>query len=271
MRTLLSIVLIAAFVHAPARPKFLTLFGDHYKVQAENPNGDAACRNCHTTPPQHNSYGVDLKAALRANRASNLSIALLESIESRDSDQDGWLNGDEIRQGFLPGDPESHPDSPPSEATEPPNSSGSLQALAQPESTVVEPTSPPWIPPHSFHPAVVHFPIALFLFGALLEVLGFVRREPALRRAGFLNLAAGSLATAIVVPTGLAALLRVGFPFASVRVHVTLALAATLSMVGVALWRRRGEHTHSAYWVILAAAALLVALTGHFGSKIVFG
>ncbi|MCO5297179.1 MAG: hypothetical protein M9921_10010 [Fimbriimonadaceae bacterium] len=267
MRVFLTIALLAAFGQVHARPKFLALFVEHYKVSADSATGAAACRICHTTPPQHNSYGLDLKAALRANNTRELTVAMLASIESKDSDQDGWLNGDEIRQGTLPGDPESHPETPP---WDPPADSTTV-APPTPAPRATPSAPPPLIPPHSFHPALVHFPIALFLFGALLDALGAGRRNPTLRQAGFWNMVGGSLATAVVVPTGLAAFLRLGFSFDFVRVHVTLALAATATMAGVVLWRRRGPLSSRGYWLLLALASFLVGATGHFGSAMVFG
>lgn len=267
MRIVLTVALLAACVPGFARPKFLALFVEHYQVRADDPVGAAACRVCHTTPPQHNAYGADLKAALRAANTADLTVAILASIESKDSDQDGWLNGDEIRHGFLPGDPESHPDTPPWEMSTVPTPGA---PSAGPPTAPTEPGAP-LIPRHSFHPALVHFPIALFLFGALLEAAGARRRDPGLRRAGFWNMAAGSVATAVVVPTGVAAFLRLGLTFDFVRVHVTLAVAATAAMAGVVLWRRRAPLEGRLYWSALVGAALLVALTGHFGSAMVFG
>ena len=126
--------------------------------------GLAACRNCHTSPPEWNVYGLAVKAEMQEVGARQLTVAVLQAIEGGDADQDGWLNGDEIRAGYLPGDSESHPDGRPGDAVEPvTGTTGPIGGNVAP--TPVPAASPPVVPLHSFHPAVVHFPVALFLFG----------------------------------------------------------------------------------------------------------
>ena len=68
-----------------------------------------------------------------------------------------------------------------------------------------------YVPKHSLHPMFVHFPIALFLFGAGLEVFGWRRKDATMRQAGWWALLFGSLSTVVAVPTGLMVFLRSGF------------------------------------------------------------
>lgn len=266
--------LICALCFVPvtveARPEFLSLFNKHYLVSASAPNGDAACRNCHTTPPEWNPYGLAVKDEMQQVGARQLTVAVLQAIEGGDADQDGWLNGDEIRSGFLPGDAESHPDGHPGDPVEP--APGTTEPIGGNVPSPPAPVqAPPVLPLHSFHPAVVHFPVALFLFGALLDVLGFRRGSKSLREAARLNLLAGAAATGLAVPTGVAAFLRLGYPLQHVAVHLALAAGAVVLMVWVALIRRREDPTTGRYWAILTAASVAVGLAGHFGSALVFG
>lgn len=255
---------------AYARPEFLDLYNQHYKIDASAPNGDAACRNCHTSPPEWNVYGLAVKAEMQEVGARQLTVAVLQAIEGGDADQDGWLNGDEIRAGYLPGDSESHPDGRPGETVEP--AMGTTDPIGgNVAPTPVPAASPPVVPLHSFHPAVVHFPVALFLFGALLDILGYRRGSQPLRDAARLNLIAGAVATGLAVPTGLIAFLRLGYSLEHVAVHLTLALSAVALMVWVALQRRRDAPVALGYWALLAAASVAVGAAGHFGSALVFG
>ena len=270
----LGLCLFAAWLApgaAYARPEFLDLYNQHYKIDASAPNGDAACRNCHTSPPEWNVYGLAVKAEMQEVGARQLTVAVLQAIEGGDADQDGWLNGDEIRAGYLPGDSESHPDERPGEPVTP--TVGTTDPIGGNVAPVVPaaPPSGPAVPLHSFHPAVVHFPVALFLFGALLDFLGFRRSSKPLRDAARLNLIAGAVATGLAVPTGLIAYLRLGYSLEHVAVHLVLALSAVTLMVWVALRRRRDTPVAMGYWALLAAASVAVGAAGHFGSALVFG
>ncbi len=62
----------------------------------------ASCNLCHTTAPTLNPYGEAIhKAGTTAEK--------IKSVESLDSDGDGYTNLDEITANTLPGDPASHP------------------------------------------------------------------------------------------------------------------------------------------------------------------
>ena len=275
MRSVLLWLAFGAVLLAPgvaqARPEFFALFVQHYRLEPYAPNAVAACRNCHTTPPRWNLFGLEVKAELYRVGGRRLTAAMLEAVEGGDADQDGWLNGDEIRAGSLPGDAESHPEGHPGDPAKPLLGTTGPIGAAPPKAPPPAPVSEPAVPPHSFHPAIVHFPVALFLFGALLDVVGFRRDWKGTRDTARLNLLAGAIATSLAVPTGLAALLRLGFPLDRVAVHLIFALGAVALLAGVALWRRRQPPVSAAYWALLAAASIAVTLAGHFGSALVFG
>ena len=128
------------------------------------------------------------------------------------------------------------------------------------------------IPDHGFHPAVNHFPIALFLFGAALDFLGACRKDAAIRRMAFWNLAAGSISTIVVIPTGVAAYFLSDYTWnGMVIVHITAAACAIVLMALVALWRRKGTHTSRAYFSLLSLAAIALGVAGYYGGELIYG
>jgi len=186
---------------------------------------------------------------------------MLKQIEGLDSDGDGWTNGDEIKQGFLPGDPTSHP------AGTPPKASKTAQTSAAP---AAGPSS--LIPTHAFHPVVVHFPIALFLFGMFLEFVGIWKKIPGLSVAALWNLAGGLASLAVVAPTGIAAWLMGGHKLeGAMLIHLILAISSLLLMSGTLVARKKLGNQHKAYLAILVLTAVIVGLTGHFGGQMVYG
>lgn len=146
---------------------------------------------------------------------------------------------------------------------------GAVSAFAQSEETSLFERL---VPDHGFHPAVIHFPIALFIFGALLEVFGWVKGRDSIRQAGFWNMAAGALSTLVAIPTGLIIFYRSDYTWqGKVLIHVAAAAAATLLMFGVVIWRRKKPLTSPAYAVLLALSVIAVGAAGHFGGQLIYG
>ena len=86
-------------------------FATHYP---KAPKTIVNCKLCHelSAGMRKNVFGEDLDKALNDNGYPDNSEALglaLSSIESLDSDGDGFKNIDEINQGTFPGDQNSHP------------------------------------------------------------------------------------------------------------------------------------------------------------------
>ena len=128
------------------------------------------------------------------------------------------------------------------------------------------------IPDHGFHPVVNHFPIALFLFGAGLEFLGAWRKDVVVRRVAFWNLAAGSISTIVVIPTGVAAYFLSDYTWnGMVIIHITSAASAIVLMASVALWRRTGPHTSPTYFTLLSLAAIALGVAGYYGGELIYG
>ena len=64
------------------------------------------------------------------------------------------------------------------------------------------------IPNHTYHPAIIHFPIGLFLFGVLMEFFGLRKKNPDFGKVAQWNLQGALCSMGLVVPTGVAAWLR---------------------------------------------------------------
>jgi uncharacterized membrane protein len=127
------------------------------------------------------------------------------------------------------------------------------------------------IPDHGFHPAVVHFPIALFIFGAGLEVVAWRLRSDFLGRAALLNMVGALVSTALVVPSGVLAYRGADYTWSGGIVpHVLLASTALLLMTVAVLTRRRTQPSQRSVLLALLAA-LAVGAAGHFGGQLIYG
>ena len=289
----LAALALASLGHAT--PEYWEQFQKTYGVKPGSAFAKAECSTCHTEVPKHNPYGVAVHDALKSAGTEKLTEAILRSVEKADSDGDGWSNGDEIAKSALPGDPKSRP------AGAPPMAGmdhDGMAGMGKDEKGEAAPTAGGpdkgmeeggmghshaatpgdgmlgMIPKHSFHPVLVHFPIALFIFGAFLELVGLRWRRPALREAGYWNLLAGSISTTVSIASGFTVALRMGYqlvPGTAVFTHLAVAILASLAMLATVLWRRKGAHVGWGYFSLLLLAAALVGLAGHFGGGMVYG
>lgn len=252
----LSFILMFLAAVCPAKPQFLIVFNNTYHPDQSSPLGEAKCGICHTTPPHRNPYGKDLKKLVDGSPDGMLTSAMLKAVEGLDSDGDGYTNGEEIAQGFLPGDPSNHP----SKHGGMPKSFGSSRAES------------PLIPSHAYHPAFVHFPIALFLFAVLLEYLGIRRKDSALGTAAVWNLHGALASMAIVVPTGIAAWLLGGHKLEGAMLyHMICAGGGGVFMIVTIMSRKRYGNTSRAYWFEMILCAILICAAGYFGGQMVYG
>lgn len=250
-------LLVSAVPAAHALPQFWETYKAHYGIKGGSDAAKATCQTCHTAPPQLNVFGKTVKNALHESGSMDrLTAQVLDRVASLDSDGDGFANGAEAKGGFLPGDPKSHP-------------TGAAKKVAPDQAAKAEDL----VPKHSFHPTLVHFPIALFILGALLDLLGWRRGDAGLRRAASWNLGFGSVSTALAVPTGFVAALRLGYPLTGgpVLIHWLTSAMATLLMAATAVWQLRRTPTSAAYWALLVLSTLAVAAAGHFGGGLVYG
>ena len=262
--TLLLTVSTAGILHA--EPAFLTTLKDTYRWPTGTDAEKASCNVCHAGPPKRNDFGKAVEDSWEKVGGDTLTVAALDAIQNDDTDGDGYSNAEELRQGFLPGDSASTPSGvprPPAGQTAPSPAKEAQPAAAKAESDL--------LPKHSFHPAFVHFPVALLLVGFALDLVGRRRENTALARAGWYNVSIGLLALIPTTITGIAAMLRLGFPLeGSMLIHLIGGIASILSSVAAWALMNRAERP-KVYLVLAILAILFVAVTGHFGAEMVFG
>ena len=235
---LIVVCLAAIQSQVAAKPKFWATFQQTYAVKTGTPIGQAKCLTCHAAPgPLNlNPYGMVVHDAMRSAKLEAVTPDQLHSIENKDSDGDGFNNGVEIVAGTLPGDPKSHPDVPPTGGTHAAGTTmpGMSGHMATPGA--LAPSNSSLIPLHSFHPQIVHFPIALFLFGGFLEIIGLWRCRSGWRDAAYLCMAGASVTSLAAIATGLTAMFRNEYALkGNILIHLTLAVSATTGMAVTAL------------------------------------
>ena len=265
-RAFILAILLCAAALSEAKPPFLDLFLATYKPDPTSPLGLAKCGICHTTAPKKNAYGKDVKKLLDASNNGKLTVEILRQLEPIDSDGDKWSNGEEIAAGFLPGDANSHPSGAPSKAAKPSGNATSGSAASN-DSLITK-----LIPSNGYHPVVIHFPIALFIFGVFLEFIGIWKKIPGLATAALWNLVGALVSLAAVTPTGIAAWLIGQHKLeGTMLIHLLLAVGSLLLMSGTLVARKKLGNEARAYLAILVLTAVIVGLTGHFGGQLVYG
>ncbi len=141
----------------------------------------------------------------------------------------------------------------------------------------------------NLHPLVVHFPIALFITGFVVDGFGWLLRRGTVKRIGLALVLLGVLSTVPAVLTGLAieataeAQLqnRLGAE-AVLEAHEELATTTAAVLLGVALvrlalgtewlWRQRawGRGLLATYLVVGTLGLGMLALTGYRGGELVY-
>lgn len=234
------------------------------------------CVFCHAPsgPPKLNPFGQDVKEALKAQNTKDLTSAVLKSIESKDSDGDGFSNGAEIAADKLPGDPNSKPAGIPQAKAS--DAGGSAQNAPAASGGGFD-LKTLLFPRHGQHPALIHFPIGLFLIGLLFDILGTRKQDKSLLTAGYFNLLAAALSAPFALGTGLVAWFQLYGLSAlrtntSLQLHLILAVASSLAM-GFLLWQRRRQSEGvtvltNTYFAIAVLTALALALVGHLGGNL---
>lgn len=242
-----------------AKPEFLEVLVQTYKSQAAVLN-ERSCVTCHAGPGDFalNLYGRQIRAALAEANTKTLTEAILRKVEPLDANGDGRTNLQEIEASTAPGEVKP----------------GSKAVTTQPE-----PPAPAksLIPKNFFHPAIVHFPIALFIASLILDLLGLLRKSENLLRAGWYNLLFGAITAFGGLASGYIATLRMRVPISGlIQQHMILALIGTAIMwVLIALRAKRHEKMSPgfriAYFVFGLAGLVLISWSGHLGGIFVYG
>jgi uncharacterized membrane protein len=248
-----------AAVSSQAVPPFLEELKKNYGVKPGSTLDKAGCAICHAGPPKKNEYGKLVDSTMA--ESDSLTARILERTEADDSDGDGVSNGEELKGDSLPGDVKSKP----AEGT----SEKSLPLAGPPAVSTSNPeeSKGDLIPKHSFHPALSHFPLALFAIAAVFAVLAKQKQSDTYQKASLLNLGAGLLLSIVTIITGVVAMLRLGYAIEGTMLfHLLLASVSTL--LGLAAYSQRDK---KAYVPLLIVCAVLVLAAGHFGGDMVYG
>lgn len=258
-RLTLLLLLTGLCANAFAKPDFLDLFMSVYHVKDSSNLGQQECLICHKTEDdlkQLNAYGRDLREAMADAGATELTVDVLQNVGKLDSNGSGKTNEETIAADQNPG-------------------------KEIPGKTVVVAPQPPkpkgLIPKNFFHPAIVHFPIALFITGLLLDFLGMRFNHKELLLCGWYNILLASISSFGGIATGFGAMFIQKVPFRGlIFQHMVLALtSAGLMLIMVAMRVHRHEKIHLPgrilYYILAASCFVLISYAGHLGGMFVYG
>lgn len=255
-KVVLATALIVVGLPATAEPEFLDTFMAHYKLSADSPLGKQTCGICHVSDSDFgfNPYGKAIKEELKTSGAKSVTEAVLVKVDAMDSNGDGTPNGAEIAAGKNPGAPSAN------------------AGAAPPKEEKSE-----FPPKNGFHPAIVHFPIALFLAALLLDFIGLIRKDTHFLFAGWYNMILAAASSLAGVASGILAMSLSGFPFkGTMREHILYAATATVAMwIMVAMRVHRHEKMNLVarviYYALAVVGMLAISWAGHVGGVLVYG
>lgn len=241
-----------------AKSEFLDLFMSTYKISDDSALGQKSCLICHNSEDdfsKFNLYGADLKKELATENKTDLDAHVLQVVGALDSNGSGTTNDQKIHSGTAPGEP------------------GPKTVAPAPE----QPKPKSLIPKNFFHPAVVHFPIALFIAAVLLDAIGMAKHNRTLLNAGWYNLLLAVITSFGGIATGFGAMWIQKIPFKGVIFeHMCLALSAAVMMammMGLRVHRQEKMHLPSriAYHILAITCFIVISYAGHLGGAFVYG
>lgn len=148
------------------------------------------------------------------------------------------------------------------------------------------PTDSELWPKNRWHPAIVHFPIALFLAGLFLDFIGYWKKDKNLLYAGWYNLVLAALSAVAACATGLLVTIRMDKSLTMMSgdvmvpsptgMHMAAALAFSFiawGMVALRVYRHDDMPKYSrwAYYVLAVLGFITISAAGHLGGRIVYG
>jgi uncharacterized membrane protein len=121
---------------------------------------------------------------------------------------------------------------------------------------------------HAQHVVLIHFPIALFLIGVLLDLLARVKRDCRLAIAAQINLTASAFCIFPAYATGLLAwrFALEGQPLKGILLYHLLFASASMVLIVTAWWvRSRTQFRPIVPLIVELAGAVSISLTAHLG------
>lgn len=265
-RTFLWIAIAISIPSTPARASsdFLDAFVAHYKLADNSPLVEKSCSLCHVSDEDFalNPYGRDMKKALADAGTDTPNETVFVTLTALDSDGDGTPNEEEITAATFPGDPKS----------------GAKEGavIAPPEPAPAK--KPKQFPPkNGYHPAIVHFPIGLFIGGLILDAIGLLKGIKAMLLAGWYNIVLAAITSLGGIASGVLAMSLMKLPYRGLIFdHMIYAVASTAIMwVLVAMRVHRHEKMNLpmrvAYYLLAAACLFTISWAGHLGGVFVYG
>ncbi len=246
---------------AQAEPEFLDVVTKKYNIADSSALGQKTCGICHTSDEDYkfNIYGKQVASYLTEHNLKVVDDSVLDAVGKMDADGDGKTNSEELIAGSDP----AKSDKPTAKATT--------------ETVPPPPPVKPLVPKNGFHPAIVHFPIALLIAGLFLDLIGLITKRPNLLLAGWYNLVLGAISALGAVASGFLAMTMIKLPYKGlIFTHLKLALLVSVLMwVMVTLRVHRHEKMNVPlrvlYYALALAAFLIISYTGHLGGQFVYG
>lgn len=268
LRTIQRITLVATLTAvaalAPAKSAYLDAFVSHYKLGDDSKLVGKSCGVCHVSDEDYafNPYGRDMKKAMADSGVREPDDAVFASLDDVDSDGDGNANGKEIGVGSGPGDP---------------TVGGAPGVTPKAAPVKAEKKAPSFPPKNGFHPAIVHFPIALFIAGLVLDLLGMVRKDKGLLQAGWYTILMAAVTTLGGILSGVLAMSLLKLPYKGLIFNHIVWAAASTAIIWVLVAMRVYRHEKMnvwmrvVYYVLATACFLAISWAGHLGGAFVYG
>lgn len=127
-----------------------------------------------------------------------------------------------------------------------------------------------------WHPAIIHFPIALLLTVGFLEAAAAIRKNPGLAAGNGMLLGLAAISAVIAAPMGWA---NAGLPEAgdSLALDIHRWLGTALPLLIIAVWSLRASRARTGrpagplYQGLLAASVTLILVQAYFGAEMTHG